>query len=144
MKIKEKCPINQVCFLLLIFFLSAVFLTMTSCSARRDERPVIPPLSSPLSQQYVGFGVINVSYTRLMNLPEGDNERNTSSGHLRRGTVVSVQERRMIRNNNSMETWLLVEENINDQRVQGWLRESLVDVYENELQAHTASNSMLR
>jgi len=117
---------------------------MTACNTRRDEKPVIPPLSSPLSQQYVGFGVINVSYTRLMRLPEEDNERNTSSGHLRRGAVVSIHERRIIRNNNLMETWLLVEENINDQRVQGWLRESLVDVFENELQAHTASNSMLR
>ena len=112
---------------------------------KKEEAPVIPPLSSPLSQPFIGYGVINVSYTRVMDNPEPENavqaegEGKTSSGYLRRGAVVRIHERKLIINNAAAESWLLVEESC-----KGWLRESLVDVYENEFQARTASNSMLK
>ena len=131
MKIRSLCSPGQACLIL--------FLLLAAACSRKEETPVIPPLSSPLSQAYIGFGVVNVSYTRVMENPEETVLENTSPGYLRRGAVVRVLERRTIKNGNTTESWLRVEENS-----KGWLRESLVDIYENEAQARTASDAMLK
>ena len=119
-----------VCILLLTGF------CFLSCNAKKRETPVTPPLTSPLSQQQIGFGVINVSYT---NVNANPGEGGYSLGHLRRGSVVLVHERRQIKTGVRTEAWLLVE-GIN----KGWLKETLVDVYENKLQAQTAAQTMIR
>ena len=129
MRIDTMYPAGQACLLLIIFFLS-------SCQAKKEETPVLPPLTSPLSQQHIGFGVINVSYTRVSNEPGGGG---VSLGYLRRGAVVQILERRQIKQNGKNESWLFVEETY-----KGWLAESLVDVYENELKARTASETMTK
>jgi hypothetical protein len=124
----------------------AVFLVLVSaCDRRKEETPVIPPLTSPLSQTFIGFGVVNVSYTRVAAQPEEDNaagnfaEDSASPGYLRRGSVICILQRRLVKNQGKPESWVLV-----DGSCTGWLKESLVDIYDTESQARTASESMGR
>jgi len=95
---------------------------------------VSPPLTFPLSQSYIGYGVINVSYTRVN---AGIEESGASTGYLRQGSVVRIIERRMVKNEGKTETWVLVEGS-----AKGWLKESLMDIYGNESQAITAAGQM--
>ena len=111
-----------------------ILLFCMSCFVKKEETPVLPPLTYPLSQSHIGFGVVNVSYTGLGIEPV---EGSVSLGYLRRGTVVQINERRQIRSGGKNESWLLVEE-----AFKGWLKETLVDVYENESKARTAAQSM--
>jgi len=96
----------------------------------------MPPPTSPLSQAYIGYGVINVSYTRVNSTPDDEGD---SPGYLRRGSVVRIVERRLLRSEAAGESWVNVEGAFN-----GWLRESLVDIYDNEPQAQTASNAIIK
>jgi hypothetical protein len=111
-----------------------VLLLGASCTGKKDETPVLPPVTFPLSQPHIGFGVINVSYTGVSSVP---GEGGASLGYLRRGTVVQIHERRQIKAGGNTESWLLVEETY-----KGWLKETLVEVYENESKAQTASEAM--
>jgi len=125
MKISVKYIIRQV------FLAAFVSLSLSVCNLRKDEIAVSPPITFPLSQSYIGFGVINVSYTRI----SSDIEDNSpSAGYLRQGSVVRIIERRMVKNEGKTEAWVLVEGT-----VKGWLKESLIDIYGNESQAVTAS-----
>jgi len=117
---------------------------MSACDRKKEEMPVIPPLTSPLSQTFIGFGVVNVSYTRVATRPEEDKSaedsaENASPGYLRRGSVVCILQRRLVKNQEKPESWVLV----NGSCI-GWLKESLVDIYDTESQARTASESMGR
>ena len=100
---------------------------------------MIPPVTSPLSQSYIGYGVINVSYTRVTGFPEEDNGGGASPGYLRRGAVVRLLERRMVKTDGKTEAWVFAEGSSS-----GWLKESLLDIYANEQQAKTASEFMGR
>jgi len=111
-------------------------LPATACTGRRNEAPVLPPETSPLSQSYVGYGVINVLHTRLSAEAAADAH---ASGHERMGTVVSIHERRLVRTDERTDSWLLVQG-----ESRGWILEELVDVYANESQARTASEAMRR
>ena len=128
MKIRLKYPYGQVSLAIIIVLL------LCGCNRRREEIPVIPPATSPLTQAQIGFGVVNVSYTRVNSEPD---ETSASPGHLRRGSVVRIIERRIIIVSARTDSWVLVEESF-----QGWLRESLVDIYDNESQARTAAEAM--
>jgi len=114
---------------------------MSACDRKKEETPVIPPLTSPLSQTFIGFGVVNVSYTRVAAQPEEDNlaEDSASPGYLRRGSVVRILQRRLVKSQEKPESWVLVNGSCT-----GWLKESLVDIYDTESQARTASESMGR
>ena len=118
-----------------VLILLILLTVLTACNARRTESPIVPPLTSPLSQVYIGYGVVNTSFTRVNSDPD---ENSTSQGYLRQGTVIKILERRLVRDSEGTESWILAEEN-----VKGWLRESLVDVYDNEPQAQTAASTML-
>jgi hypothetical protein len=118
----------------LLFILLLAGTCLLSCNIKKEEAPVAPPETSPLSQPHIGFGVINVSYTNVNTDP---GEPGNSLGYLRRGSVVLVHERRPVKNGGKTESWLLVEGTF-----KGWLKETLVDVYENKLKAQTASESM--
>ena len=138
MKIKINHAYSQVCGALLTLFF------LTACNGKKEEIPVIPPLTSPLSQTFIGYGVVNVSYIRVTVQPEEDNAEASVSvgdagGYLRRGSVVRILQRRLVRNQAKLESWVLVEGSCT-----GWLREALVDVYDSELQARTASESISR
>jgi hypothetical protein len=111
-------------------------LLCASCFVKKEETPVLPPETFPLSQPHIGFGVINVSYTGVGTVP---GEGGASLGYLRRGTVVQIHERRQLKTGGNTESWLLVEA-----AYKGWLKETLVEVYENESKAQTASEAMSR
>ncbi|MDR2434826.1 MAG: hypothetical protein LBD47_09700 [Treponema sp.] len=112
-----------------------VHIALVSCGGKK-ETPIVPPLTSPLSRTIIGFGVINVSYTYVTAGPE---DGGASLGYLRRGALVRIIERRLVKNGSSAESWVLAEGSS-----RGWLREELVDIYDNEGRAKTASESMSR
>ena len=128
MKIRTKQHCGQVYHAVFMIFLLA------ACNGRREEAPAMPPPTLPLTQAQIGFGVVNVSYTRVNSEPD---ENSALSGHLRRGSVVRIIERRLIQTSGRPESWVQIEANF-----QGWLRETLVDIYNNEHQARTAAATM--
>ena len=101
----------------------------------------MPPATYPLSREYIGFGVVNVSFTHL--LDESDST-GVSLGYLRRGTVVRIIERRYIAGRSGEETWVFVEGNYRGQGSvsRGWLSESALIIYDSESRAVTASRTM--
>lgn len=115
---------------------AALGLALASCGRDKEEMPVIPPATSPLSRTVIGFGVINVSYTHLSAGPESGG---VSQGYLRRGSLVTVIERRLVKDGGTAVSWVLVEGG-----GRGWLKEELVDIYDNEGQARTAAESLGR
>jgi len=143
----------------------AIFLLFfaAACSEKKEETPVIPPLTSPLSGSFVGYGVVNVSYTRVTASPEeavsagavSEEEAPlgaaapagaNSGSYLRQGSVVRILQRRQVNNQDKLESWVQVDGSSGNagNAGLGWLRESLVDVYDSESQARTASESMGR
>jgi hypothetical protein len=109
-----------------------ILIVLASCG-KKAEAPVIPPATSPLSRAYIGYGVVNVSYTYMTENPA---EEGVSPGYLRRGSVICILERKVVKRGQESEAWVLAEG--------GWLREEIVDIYENELQARTAAGSMIQ
>ena len=109
-------------------------LLLCSCSNKKADSAIQPPVTSPLMRTVIGYGIINVSYTQLKTEPGVES---SSRGYLRRGSVVRILERRMVKNGNQLENWILAEGDY-----QGWLKEEIVDMYDNELQARTAAESL--
>ena len=129
MRITLKHALGQ---LLLLICISALY----ACTANKEESPVIPPVTSPLSRDYIGFGVIKNSFTHIM-LDPADDSRSTS--YLRRGSLVRILRRQTVRTPSGFVSWVLIEE-----EEQGWLKEEVMDIYDNESQARTAAESMVR
>jgi hypothetical protein len=75
--------------------------------------------------------VISSSYTQALNEPSPES---VSLGHLRRGAVVEILERKIINFGEKAEPWIRVS-NV----YQGWIKEEGVQIYVNEAQAMTAS-----
>ena len=105
-----------------------------------EELPVMPPVTHPLIREYIGYGVVNVSFTHLLSEPDAGG---ASRGYLRRGTVVRIIERRPLTNRENLESWVFVEGNYQGsssvQGSQGWLLETTLEVFDNESRAMTAS-----
>jgi hypothetical protein len=126
----------------LFLLISLCFLTLYSCSARREEISVIPPVTSPLSRDYIGFGVITSSFTHVTADPS---EGSSSIGYLRRGSLVRIVRRQTIRTQNGFVSWVLTDGGVHGTAVTaGWLREEVMDIYNTESQARTASEIILR
>jgi len=123
--------------LVLLAFLALLF----SCRQRTNELPLTPPITPPLTRAYIGFGVVNVSFTHLMNEIGQDS---VSQGYLRRGTVVRIIERRLLKTRLSTESWILAEANYQNSGgvSKGWLQETTVDIYDSESKALNASKSL--
>ena len=119
-----------------VFFLFFCAVIVSGCSGRKDEGPVLPPITSPLSREYIGFGVITASFTHITEEPA---EGTRSMGYLRRGSLVRIVRRQNIRTGNNIESWVLT-----DDTPQGWLREDVMVIFDTECQAATASQSLLR
>jgi len=109
---------------------------LCSCVQKKDESPVIPPVTSPLSREYIGFGVITTSFTHILADPDQDSP---SLGYLRRGSLVRILRRQAVKNAEGFSSWVLTEGT-----QQGWLKEEVLNIYETESQAKTASESMLK
>ena len=116
--------------LLLVFGI----LALCACGAKKEEIPVIPPVTSPLSRDYIGFGVITDSFTHITAEPSQDSR---DLGYLRRGSLVKIIRRQIIRTESGFTSWVFMEGS-----QQGWLREDVMNIYESEDQAKTASESM--
>jgi hypothetical protein len=117
-----------------IIFLLA--LLQIACNIKKDETPVIPPETSPLSRDYIGFGVINSSYTYLTEDPSADS---VSLGYLRRGSIVRVVRRQAVKTGSGSVLWVYI-----DGTQRGWLKEDAMVIYDSETRAKTASESMLQ
>ncbi|MDR2019570.1 MAG: hypothetical protein LBQ14_02270 [Treponema sp.] len=116
--------------------LAALFvLLFCSCGASGDN--IAPPLTSPLSRPLIGYGVVTVSYTSVVDQPNLTG--GVSLGILRMGTVVPVLERRRINVRGTLESWIRVEG-----YYQGWLREEVLEIFENEAQAKTAAGAVFQ
>ena len=116
-----------------LFLLQLCFVLLSACSSNREETPVIPPETSPLTSDYIGFGVITDSFTHITEEPSNNSN---SLGYLRRGSLVKVIQRQIIRTQEGFISWVLI---INGEQP-GWLRESVMDIYNNESQARTAAS----
>jgi hypothetical protein len=113
-----------------------------SCTGNDEEPPLNPPPTNPLGRAFIGYGVVNASFTHVSEEPEQDG---LSLGYLRRGSLVKILERRSVTGRSRSEAWLLISaayQGASDSLIQGWLREALVDVYDNESRARTASKAM--
>lgn len=129
MRIAMKHVFSQ---LMILFFTAILF----SCFAKKDESPVIPPVTSPLSRDYIGFGVITASFTHIMADPD---QNSPSLGYLRRGSLVRILRRQTVKSGGVFTSWVLTEGT-----QQGWLKEEVLSIYETESQAKTASESILK
>jgi len=143
MRVGFSCKSGQVLFFLGLFIFASFF---SGCGRSSEELPVMPPATHPLAREYIGYGVVNVSFTHLLDEPGSGG---VSRGYIRRGTVVCIIERRQIINRRNNESWVLAEESqeaVNSQGagvpVQGWLNETTVEIFDNESRAKTASKAM--
>jgi len=124
-------------FCLLLFATAFTF----SCNRSSEEQPVLPPTTHPLAREYIGYGVVNVSFANLLN--END-PKAVSQGYIRRGTILRIIERAQTNNNGKIESWVLGESNYQASGAvsRGWLQESALLIFDNESQAITASKTM--
>jgi hypothetical protein len=118
------------------FLLLFCVISMCSCGIRREEGPVVPPVTSPLSRNYIGYGVITASFTHITADPAEDSP---SLGILRRGSLVRVIRRQTVRTARGFTSWVLI-----DDHQHGWLKEEVMNIYNSESQARTASESVFR
>ena len=125
----------------------AVLLAIVSCllffsGCRRapEDFPLTPPTTHLLARDFIGYGVVTDSFSHILNEP---GPQGVSLGHLRRGTVIRIIERRPFSYRNNMEFWVLAEGNYEgDNASQGWLQENGLLIYDTESQARTASRSL--
>jgi len=113
-----------------------ILLLLCCCTGKKEEAAVIPPVTSPFSKDYIGFGVIKESFTHVLSDPSEDS---ASIGYIRRGSLVKILRRQTIKSANVFTSWVLIEGNRH-----GWLKEEVMDIYDSENQAKTASESMSR
>ena len=131
----------------LIKFFLAVSISMlfslflSGCRRSSEELPVTPPATNPLAREYIGYGVVNVSFTHLMS---ESGTGGVSQGYLRRGTVVRILERVKLNSRGSSVSWVLAESyfHLPGTVSSGWLEEADLAIYENETQANTASKNL--
>ena len=127
-----KYTFGQLSFFLILFL---PCLVLCGCSVK-NESPVIPPVTSPLSRDYIGYGVITDSFTHITRDPD---ENSASLGYLRRGSLVKIIRRQTVRSGESFHSWVLI-----DGIQYGWLKEVTMDIFETESQAKTASEFINR
>jgi hypothetical protein len=127
--------------------MAAAFLFFPLSCDKNEAIRLDPPAMPPLSREEIGYGVVNASYTHVVDKPDS---QGLSLGYLRRGSVVRVLERRSgdpaanrSAGQNLPETWVLVESSqVPESR--GWLPEPVIDLYPTKAQAQTASESLVQ
>ena len=104
-------------------------------------------------REFIGYGVVNVSFIHVLDEPF---DEGTSLGFLRKRSIVRIIERRSLSNRGNVETWVKVDAeyqrsfdqgidysgSTSEGRIQGWLKESSLFVYDNEARALTAAEDM--
>jgi len=153
MRITVTIPFSQLRILLLLSFLLIIF-NFSACKANKEEKPVIPPVTSPLTREYIGFGVITSSFTHITEDPAEDSR---SLGYLRRGSLVRIIRRQIIKTQDEYVSWVLADgkqDESEDDKLSapgtaklpapGWLKEDVMEIYDSESKARTASESILK
>jgi hypothetical protein len=120
----------------MLFFVVMSIIGLGSCTRNSKDIALVPPPTPPLSRSFLGYGVISVSYTQVLKEPVQGSE---SLGYLRRSSLVRILERKKVNHRGAFESWVLVEGNY-----RGWLREDMVQIYNNEARAKTAAESIYR
>jgi hypothetical protein len=115
-------------------FICIGIFALCACNVKTAEDPVIPPVTSPLSRDYIGYGVITASFTHYKEEPS---ESGDTLGYLRRGTLVKIIRRQWVKSGDVQLTWVLTEG-----KQQGWLNEKDMDIYDSESKAKTAAEFM--
>jgi hypothetical protein len=110
------------------------FLVMCACNAKTAEDPLVPPVTSPLSRDYIGYGVITASFTHYKEEPS---DASVTLGYLRRGSLVKIIKRQWVKSDDVPLVWVLTEG-----KQQGWLKEKDMEIYDSESQAKTAAEFM--
>ena len=121
----------------------ALFLAgFSACERATQELPPEPLVNHVLSREAIGYGVVIVSFSHLLDEPGSGG---VSQGHLRRGTVVRIMERRRIIDRGNAELWVLAETNgqLPGMPPSGWLPEAAVEIFDSEPRADTAAKAML-
>ena len=116
------------CWIFGSFLLFLLVLGIIGCSPKAAVKPPITPV---LSRPALGYGVIAVSYTRVMSEPGANG---VTLGFVREKTIVTVLERRIIKEGEVQEYWVLIEGNY-----RGWLPEPVMKLYDNKEKAQTAA-----
>ena len=109
-------------------------IALLSCRGNKDDGYIVPPETAPLSRDYIGYGVITDSFTHITVDPS---EESISLGYLRRGSLVRIVRRQIIKTDFGFQSWVLT-----DGAQNGWLREDVMNIYSTEGQARTASEAM--
>jgi hypothetical protein len=121
-----------------------------SCERASEEAPSpLPPPTHPLIRDFIGYGVVNTSFTHIMDEP---GQEGLSRGYFRKGALVKIIERRAVASRGNIEFWVFIdgtnqgtsEPDTSEPGPGGWLNESAVDIYDNKAKALTASESMIR
>jgi len=136
----SKTP-NALFTLLCFFSFVLCSLLFASCDRKKEDIPSAPPVTSPLSREYIGYGVITASFTHITADPVDDSP---SIGYLRRGSLVRIVKRQTIKTQNVFVKWVLTDGSSEDTEAAGWLKEEVMDIYDNERQARTASESLFK
>ncbi|MDR0475761.1 MAG: hypothetical protein LBH43_19085 [Treponema sp.] len=121
-----------------VFVFLAVLFILNSCTRNNANAVLNPPPTDPLSRDFLGFGVVTVSFTHLWEEPGGEG---ASLGYLRKGSLVKILERKAVNYREGTVFWLLAV--YEDGALEGWFRGDSVEVYDNESRAITASKSMI-
>jgi len=141
MRIAVKYYLGQLSLILCSLSIVLCSLSLVGCDKKKEDVTVIPPLTSPLSREYIGFGVITASFTHITAAPV---DESPSIGYLRRGSLVRIIKRQIIKKENNFISWVLTDGTADDINTGGWLKEEVMDIYENESQARTASETVLK
>ena len=144
MRITAKSAQGQLSLLFYLVLIYALFIS--SCSAKGEEAPLLPPVTSPLTGGYIGYGVITASFTHITLDPSDSSQ---SIGYLRRGSLVKVMRRQIINVQGNFISWVFIDAGQSAspgeaELLQGWLKEEVMEIYGNESQARTASETLLR
>jgi hypothetical protein len=120
-----------------------------SCKPKLSLDALLPPETPLFVKEGVGYGVVNASFAHVLEKP---NSVSSSSGLIRKGSIVTVIERRAVPSAGepSIRLWAFVEargkegDPSGSKPVAGWLPGESLDFYENLPKAETASALMPR
>lgn len=124
-----KRPISFV----IIFYVS---LSFASCYIYNPHKQLYPPPTFPLSRTVLGYIVITDSYTQLL---DHIGTKGVSLGILRKGTILPVLERKIIKGETGVERWIYV-----DAEEKAWIRASSGLIFQTEAQAKTALRQLMQ